>query len=205
MRPALWKNACAALGVAAALLATAPRDARAEPPADWFGGGEGYERSLDATEKHGGKSSGCLKSTGDGANAFGTLLQFFKAEKYRGKRLRLSAFVKSEDVEGWSGLWMRVDGKEKTGLAFDNMMGRPIKGTNGWEKYEIVLDVPDDAEEIYYGALLAGKGKVWVDDVTFDAVGKDVAATGLEVAPMDRQGDPNPNVPDAPKNLDFER
>src|SRR4051812_11958781 len=95
MRRTAWKVLAGCLAVSVVALSGASRRARAQPPADWFGGGEGYERSLDAAEKHGGKSSGSLKSTGDEANGFGTLLQFFKAEKYRGKRLRLSAFVKS--------------------------------------------------------------------------------------------------------------
>ena len=60
-------------------------------------------------------------------------------------------FVKSdEEVKGWAGLWMRVDGKEKTGIAFDNMANRSIKGTTDWKTYEVVLDVPDDAEEIFF-------------------------------------------------------
>jgi hypothetical protein len=179
--------------------------ARAEPPEDWFGGGEGYERDRDAGEKHGGQSSGSLRSTGDDANRFGTYLQVVRAEKYRGKRLRFSGFVKSSGVEGWAGLWMRVDGKDKTGIAFDNMMGRPVKGTTDWKKYEIVLDVPDDAEDITYGMLLAGKGQVWLDDVAFETVGKDVATTGFKTEPMDRQGEAPQGLPDEPKNTDFEK
>lgn len=178
---------------------------RAEPPEGWFGGGDGYDRGRDAAVKRGGESSGSLFSTGDEAKAFGTLLQSFKADKFKGKRLKLSAYVKSEDVERWSGLWMRIDGKDKTSLAFDNMMGRPIKGTTDWKKYEIVLDLPDDSAEIYFGLLLAGKGKVWIDDVTFEIVGKDVATTGLEIQSADRQNPLAPDLPDEPKNLDFEK
>lgn len=70
---------------------------------------------------------------GDEAKGFGTLTQWFRADEYRGKRLRMTAYVRTSGVERWAGLWMRIDGKEKTGLAFDNMMRRPVKGTTDWK------------------------------------------------------------------------
>lgn len=192
------------VGVAVVVSLALAGVARGGPPRDWFGGGEGYERALDEAVKHGGKASGALKSTGEVENAFGTMMQAVNADQYKGKRLRMSAYVKSDGVEGWSGLWMRVDGADKTGLAFDNMMERPIKGKTDWTKYEIVLDVPDDAVEIDFGILLAGKGTVWIDDLTFETVGKDVPTTGQPTATMDRQGERAQNLPGEPKNPDFE-
>jgi hypothetical protein len=179
--------------------------AYADQPQGWGGGGEGYELSRDDAEKHAGKASGCVRSTGDGADGFGTLTQGFRADGYRGKRLRMTAYVKTDAVERQSGLWMRIDGKEKTGLAFDNMMGRPAKGTTDWKKYEVVLDVPEQAEEIFFGFLVAGKGRGWVDDIAFEVVDKDVPTTGLEVQPMDRDGELTKDLPKEPTNLDFER
>ena len=204
MRPEWTKIAVRCLCALVLLLLVDSSNVYADPPRDWGGGGEGYELSVDAAVKHGGKASGSVKSL-DNSGSFGTLTQGFRADQYRGKRLRLSAFVKSENVEGWSGLWMRIDGKEKTGLDFDNMNNRPIKGTNDWQKYEVILDVPDDAEEIYFGCLLAGKGQVWVDDIAFEAVGNDVATTGVEITPMERQGSLVKNLRKEARNLDFEQ
>ena len=179
--------------------------ARADRPADWGGGGQGYELSRDETVKHGGKASGSVKFTGDEANGFGTLTQAFRADKFRGKRVRMTAFVKTDGVVGWAGLWMRVDGKDKTGLAFDNMGDRKIEGTTDWQKYEVVLDVAGDAEEIFFGFLVAGKGQGWVDDIVIEEVGKDVAATGRDTATQDRAGDLSPDLAKEPKNVDFEK
>jgi hypothetical protein len=116
----------------------------------------------------------------------------------------MSGFVKTAAGEGWAGLWMRVDGKDKTGIAFDNMMNRPVKGDTDWKKYEVVLDVPDSAEEIVFGFLLAGQGQAWVDDIELEVVGNDVKTTGLETQPMDRVGQPLQGLPDDPKNPNFE-
>ncbi len=199
------KTAAGHLFLSVFLLAGDIGNAVADQPKGWGGGGEGYELSRDDTEKHAGKASGSVKSIGDEAKGFGTLTQWFRADEYRGKRLRMTAYVRTSGVERWAGLWMRIDGKEKTGLAFDNMMRRPVKGTTDWKKYEVVLDVPEEAEEIFFGFLVAGKGQGWVDDIAFDIVGKDVATTGLEIQPSDREGEPTKDLPKEPTNLDFER
>ena len=187
------------------LVITAPSNApKDRAPDRWGGGGEGnYELTRDEAVKHSGKSSGSVASVGDGAG-FGTLTQAFQASKYRGKRVRLRAFVKTEGVEGWAGLWMRVDGKEKTGLAFDNMGERPIKGTTDWTQYDVVIDVPDEADSIFFGFLVAGKGHGWVDDMTVEAVGMDVESTGRKIEPTDRQGEAPQGLPEELRNLDFE-
>ncbi len=187
-------------------VAAAPKTSRPRlrTPSGWGGGGEGYDLFRDEAEKHAGKSSGCIRSTDD-PGVFGTFTQGFQAAKYRGKRLRLSAQVKVDGVERQSGLWMRVDGKERGGLAFDNMGDRPITGTADWKRYDVVLDIPNEAEEIYFGFLMAGKGRAWVDDITFEVVGKDVAATGMEVEPQHREGAFQSSLPAEPRNLDFER
>ena len=187
----------------AANLTAAGTPARADFPAKWGGGGRGYELTLEKDVKHGGKASGSIKS-GENAENFASLTQGFNAQKYRGKRLRLTAYVKSDNLEDWAGLWMRVDGKTKAALAFDNMMERPVKGTTDWTKYEVVLQIPQEAEEIYFGFLVAGKGHAWVDDFTFDTVGDDVKETGQKLEGQDRQGGLTPGLPDEPTNLNFE-
>jgi hypothetical protein len=178
--------------------------ARAERPRDWFGGGKDHELTADTEVKHGGKQSGLIRSTVDAPEGFGTYTQGCQATKYRGKRVRLAGWIKSEGVEGWTGLWMRIDGKEKGGLAFDNMNGRPIKGTSDWAQFHVVLDVPDSAEQFFYGCLLVGKGKVWVDDLAIEEVGSDVKVTDLMIGATDRGDNPLPDVPAEPANLGFE-
>jgi hypothetical protein len=199
-------NCCApdALAVATIIALVCTASARAEPPKGWFGGGEGYELDCDIEVKHGGNASGSLKAT-EMAKNFGTFTSAIRADNYRGKRVRLVAFVKPEDVKGWAGLWMRVDGKEKTAIAFDNMNTRPIKGTSDWTKFGLVLDVPKEAEEIYFGCLLSGKGRLWIDDMELLVVGADVPVTADPLPGTPRQGEYRPiELPKEPVGLDFE-
>src|SRR5262245_49746822 len=82
-------------------------------PHGWFIAGsnpQGYQVGRDLQVKHGGAASGFIKSKADKIEGFGTLMQTFKANAYRGKRLRLSGYVKSKEIGNWAGLWMRVDG-----------------------------------------------------------------------------------------------
>jgi hypothetical protein len=151
-----------------------------------------YDMGLDRTSAFTGSSSGYIKSNKPDAQGFGTYMQMFDATEYRGKRLRLSAYVKSENVGNWAGLWMRVD-RDKKPVAFDNMQDRPIKDTQGWTQHAIVLDVDAKATAVAFGILLAGKGAVWIDDVTFDVVGEEVPVTDLQS-----------KLSGSPRNLDFE-
>ncbi len=116
----------------------------------------------------------------DGASTdkFGTFMDSISAEPYRKKRIRLSGIVEVKDVTGWSGLWMRIDGANNEVLAFDNMNERRIVGTLEPKEHAVVLDVPNEADVIAFGVLLAGSGEVWTKQVVIEVVGADVPTTG---------------------------
>tara|TARA_R110001592_G_scaffold111529_3_gene308996 strand:- start:4807 stop:5382 length:576 start_codon:yes stop_codon:yes gene_type:complete len=113
---------------------------------------------------------------------FGTIMQAFSADNYLGKKMRLTGYIKTKDVNGWVGMWMRVDGQKKHSLSFDNMGDRKIKGTTGWTKYEIVLDVPKSSTRINYGVLLSQTGEAWLDDLQFEEVSKETTSTGKNLS-----------------------
>jgi len=181
---------CAVL--AAVLLV--PALASAASPAGWFLAGKdpaSYVMEQDSKTAHEGKTSARFASTRE-PKGFGTMMQSFEPGEYRGKRVRLSAFVKSKQIRGWAGLWMRVDGPEARPLAFDNMQGRPIQGTSDWKRYDVVLDVDDTATGISFGVLLEGTGTLWLDEVKFQIVDASVPTTGV-------------GSKRKPENLDLER
>lgn len=149
-------------------------------PSGWGGGGDGYELTADESVVHGGAASGRIESVVASSDAgFGTLTQGISAELWRGKRVRLSGWLRTRDVDsGWAGLWMRVDPPVGSPLAFDNMAGRGPVGTTEWQRYEVVLDVAEEAKAVYFGALLAGGGALWVDDLVLEEVPDSVEVTG---------------------------
>jgi hypothetical protein len=97
---------------------------------------------------------------------------------------------------------MRVDGKGNPpkSLAFDNMTDRPIKGTTDWKEYQVVLDVAGDAEGLCFGVLNTGAGTLWMSDIRFEPVGKDVPVT-----PAPAQASPKPKPKTKPENLGFDK
>jgi hypothetical protein len=144
-----------------------------------------YEAGIDHSVTSNRKSSGYLKAKVAQPSGFSTLMQMFKADSYRNQRMRFSAAVKSEGLDGWAGLWMRVDGPVQT-LDIDNMHNRPIKGTTDWQKYEVVLDVPQESVNVAFGILLEGKGQVWLSDVQFEQVQADVPVTSFRFEYQDQ-------------------
>ncbi len=182
-------------GIAATAIALQSYDL----PKDWFKAGSQpgkYEMGIDPGKGHDGKNCATIKSTSSKIRGFGTLMQTSLPDKYLGKRVRMSGYMKAENVDKWAGFWLRVDKKDNDkSSAFDNMSDRPVKGTTDWKKYEIVLDVSLNAKDIAYGCLLAGTGQVWFDDIQFEVVGKDVPVTGTGIIKSVEE----------PSNLNFEK
>lgn len=148
---------------------------------------QNYEMHLDTSVKQSGNASATMRSTASiTKEGFAAAIQSIKPDEFRGKRVRLSGYLKSEGVAEWAGLWLRIDSEDPAiMLEFDNMDDRPVKGTSDWTKYEIVLDVPSEAAEIVFGFFLNGKGQIWADDLEIEVVGKDVVKTSLPLKPED--------------------
>jgi hypothetical protein len=171
--------------------------ALAAAPEGWLLAGSkpaNYDTGVDQQTIYNSHPSAYLKAKSD-SDGFGTLMQSFSAAQYAGKRVRFSAWVKSEGVSQWAGLWMRIDpASGGAPMAFDNMQNRPIKGTSDWRKYEVVLDVNAKAGGVNFGILLAGPGAVWMNSTNLEVVGPEVPITTSASA-----------AKDGPVNLGFDK
>jgi hypothetical protein len=126
-----------------------------------------------------------VKSTGEiKKDDFGAMMQYITADMYDGKRIRMSAYLKTNDVKDGAGLWLRGDIDSVT-YVFDNMEDgkkeRKVKGTTDWTRYEIVMDVPANTFALAYGCLLSGKGEIWCDNFAFEIVGDSVPTTTVVI------------------------
>lgn len=167
-----------------------------------------YIGAIDHRVVSHGSASLSVSSESGRSPEFGGVMQVARAEEYRGKRIRYSAQVRSAEVVGWTGLWLRVDAADGEVLAFDNMQtsGRALSGSHDWERQSVVLDVPERAKAVFFGLVLSGSGKVWLDDVKIDVVPLDIPVTWEPKSlNMARNGPFPPAIPlHAPENLDFE-
>jgi hypothetical protein len=160
-----------------------------------------FEIGIDPSEKHSGSRSGYLKSRVEKPKEFGNLMQSFVPLDFLGKRVKMSVWVKSNITGGSAHCWARVDGPwidKDDGIkfgSFDNMTDRPIAGTTDWTQYRIVIDIPEESTDLWFGCMLSGTGQVWLDDFSFEVVSKDVPLTGIS------SGEPSQKQP---LNLNFE-
>jgi len=168
-------------------------------PAGWMVAGSSpkdYDFSQDANTASSGHYSALIAAKpGVIPSGFGTLMQTIDAENYRGGRWKLTGYLKTSDATR-AQLWMRVDGPDRKVVSFDNMDARPITGTTGWKRYEIVLDVPSESVDIAFGFLLTQGGKVWGDNFRLEKVTAEVPVTSPATAAT--------VLPKQPVNIDFE-
>jgi hypothetical protein len=191
MRLNLGALACSLLLLLSAGMSLKAMQSRPADEAKWFLAGSNrkdYVQAMDSQTLREGKPSLSLSSTIPTPAGFGTAMQNVAPTDYLGKRVRLSAWVKTAKVPDWAGLWMRVDGPEKAMLAFDNMGKRPIKGTTDWTRHDLVLDVAPTARNLAFGLLLSGPGQAWLNDLRLEVVDSTVAVT-------DTAGDSGPSMP----------
>ena len=140
-------------------------------PGGWGGGPTG---TIFADDKavHGGRWSARLERHSDSPSDFSTITKSIPMD-FSGVTVELRAFLRTEDVSDFAGLWMREDG-DTPGLAFDNMQDRQLKGNNPWKEYSITLHVVPEAKQLLFGVLVAGTGKAWADDLQLLVDGKPV-------------------------------
>ena len=131
-------------------------------PKNWSGSPAGTF-AVDGQIVHGGRWALRIerKATSDGTF---TAVSKGMPIDFTGTRLELRGFLRTEDVSGFAGLWMREDGDGES-VAFDNMQGRQLKGTTDWTEYSITLPLNKAAKRLVFGVLSSGTGRVWADDL----------------------------------------
>lgn len=140
-------------------------------PTGWDGG---PKSTLFADDKvvHGGQWAARLDRHQGSEGDFSTLHKS-TAIDFSGTSIELRGFLRTENVTGFAGLWMREDGEGRS-LAFDNMQEQDLNGSKEWKEYSIRLPLDADAKTLFFGVLLSGTGKVWADDLQLLVDGKPV-------------------------------
>lgn len=180
--------------IAAALAASALWVTAAESvgklPAPWIISGDragSYQAGIDNVETSSGKGAKFLRYVQGDDKSFGSLTQTISAQRYVGQRVRFRAMIKTRDVSKWAGLWMQVQASDRSNAAFYNSSDQPIKGTTRWQQRSVTLDVPEDATIIAFGLINSGGGQVWIDELSFEVVGKDVPVDSMPPAKLPEQ------------------
>ncbi|MDR5591109.1 S41 family peptidase [Christiangramia sp. SM2212] len=148
---------------------------------DWIQWGT-YQVSIDTLTVQSGKYATQINSKNSEGEFGGVVYQI--SGNYEGEMIKLEGFMKTKEVkEGFAGLLLRVDGRNKI-LAGDNMEERKISGTTNWTKYIITFPYPKDASSILVGGILAGQGMVWFDDFKLFIDGKNIQSIQEKEKPV---------------------
>ncbi len=143
-----------------------------------------YEIGLDPREAATGQPSLTVKSVGtlkaDHGNV-GAAQQVIHG--YAGKRLRLSAQVRSKGASTWAGLFIgEGDNMLLRSLASGVGTGEPHlpmgastqSADSDWKDVSVVVQVPEKAGPVVLGVALVGEGQVWARKLQFEVVGPQV-------------------------------
>ena len=95
--------------------------------------------------------------------------------------------IKAEDVRPRATLMIYAHGPN-TQLQFAGNQEGPVMGTQDWQPYRVVLDIPKECVSLSFGLILSGTGQVWLSEVQFTTI--DQLTATRRYAP-------------APQNLDF--
>ncbi|QBD80868.1 sigma-70 family RNA polymerase sigma factor [Ktedonosporobacter rubrisoli] len=118
----------------------------------------------------------------------------FSARQYRGKRLRVRAYMKAEGMPQplfhmrLSGQFRHIATDEEdrviTSYNVDNDT-LYIADSGRWTAHDLVMDIPEQAESITlnFVARERSKGTFWVDGVQLETVDKQVALSELSIDP----------------------
>ena len=93
-------------------------------------------------------------------------------DRYRGRRARMSVYLRSDNVRDDAGPYLTAMNTITTLAATFGRRPLPVKGTVGWLRYTVTLDVPKEADSLEMGVLLRGSGTIWIDTIDCEAVEK---------------------------------
>jgi GTP-dependent phosphoenolpyruvate carboxykinase len=159
-----------------------PHDWRSE--ASWTAQGNSYEFGVDPSMDEPGRHSLLVQSVGSrNGMDIGGVTQILPG--YAGKRVRLTAQVKTSNSDTWAGL---VLGDKpmflpqlSRGDAYTMAHFFGAAAGADWQTVSVVVDVPSDDNVIMPGLALVGNGKVWARDMKLDVVGKDVPVSTSKI------------------------
>jgi hypothetical protein len=130
--------------------------------------------AVDRKIFHGGGASVRFDRDGNSKDQFSVITTSIPVD-FRGSNLELRGYLKTRDVNGMVGLWMREDGTRRA-LQLDNMNSQHVAGTTEWTEYSIKLPLDTKASQLFFGVLLSGTGTAWADDLQLLVDGQPITA-----------------------------
>ena len=145
-----------------------------------------YEHGLDRTFSARGAVA-YIKNRTTRAAGMAELVQDLDVSPYIGKRVRVSALLRSNVIDQVGGL---LFGILHPGAVVGNRRNLTLHGTNEWSRHSVVFDVEDTATWLTIGFALSGPGAIWADSFSIEVVDASIPLTRVfPSAPVDTDFD----------------
>lgn len=151
-----------------------------EKPGGWYSNPPATVFSDDKII-HGGQRSLRIERNAQSSGAFSVVGRSIPWE-FSGKTIEIRGFLRTEDVTGYAGLWIRQD-SDRQMLALENMQSQELKGTHDWAEYKITLPIHAETRSVVFGFLMSGTGKAWADDLQILIDGRPLWETAKATEP----------------------
>jgi RNA polymerase sigma factor (sigma-70 family) len=129
-----------------------------------------YTAATDPDVTHDGHTALCFSYTPGGAEPRGIHTRlghdFYgtDSDKYSGHTMRMSGWIKTENVSG------RIEPAISPYAGWNNVLARDslpggysFKGTRDWSQFSVTCAIPDNTAYIRTGFVFSGSGKAWID------------------------------------------
>jgi hypothetical protein len=94
----------------------------------------------------------------------------------RGKRVRLTAWIKTADISNHASLQFDLIANGHI-VSHDEPADHPATGTTEWQQYASVADVPNNLSAVKIYIMLFGPGQLWLDGAQIELVPADTPLT----------------------------
>lgn len=130
----------------------------------------GYTINLSKEVKHSGNTSFQITGLNKPGSGVSNLSQIIPIETDAFKKIRVSSYIKTENIEGAVIFWYRIQDHNDKIIGYENLANQSTSnnGTDDWKKSSLNILVGKDAKKTSFGIYLSGKGKVWIDDFEYE-------------------------------------
>jgi hypothetical protein len=123
-----------------------------------------YSADLDTPVLRDGNATTALHPIAETHGLYGTYMTELDAAPYRGRRVHAAVWIRTDGVTKRGDFWMRVQaaGSPPDGPGL-GIATRTLPGTSDFARYELTLDVADEAAALDVGVGIAGPGRLWIE------------------------------------------
>jgi hypothetical protein len=133
-----------------------------------------YNMEIKAKEGINESKAIILESVGKDIYGSGAVIQTINARNYLGKRVKLSAFIRTENVKDFACLILSPQNKmdDFWNNSSNNSEDKKtyLQGNHAYKKIDSYLNVSDNAGNLVIGAMIKGEGKIWIDNINIEII-----------------------------------